>query len=105
VFTVAMMQRNNEHLPLLAAGVPTQRIVAPILCCAFVMLGLQVANQELLIPRIAGKLNHERRDPEGDKEVLAKHPFEPNDIHLEGEPAIRSKRTVKPLRITIPESI
>src|SRR6478672_4408667 len=38
MFTVAMMQRNNEHLPLLSAGVPTQRIVAPILLCAFVML-------------------------------------------------------------------
>src|SRR5690349_4686116 len=27
MFTVAMMQRNNEQLPLLSAGVPTQRIV------------------------------------------------------------------------------
>ena len=35
---------------------PTQRVVAPILFCAFLMLGLQVANQELLIPQIAGKL-------------------------------------------------
>ena len=34
MFTVAMMQRNNEQLPLLSAGVPTQRIVAPVLLCA-----------------------------------------------------------------------
>src|SRR3954452_21915018 len=26
MFSVAMMQRNHEHLPLLAAGVPKQRI-------------------------------------------------------------------------------
>src|SRR5262249_26320271 len=105
VFTVAMMQRNNEHLPMLAAGVPTQRIVAPIRCCAFFMLGLQVANQELLIPRIAAKLNQDRSDPDGDKEILAKSGYEQNDVQLEGDRAIRSKRTVKPLRITIPESI
>lgn len=105
VFTVAMMQRNNEHLPLLATGVPTQRIVAPILCCAIAMLGLQVANQELLIPRIAGKLNQDRSDPDGEKEILAKHAFEPNGVHFEGDRAIRSKLTVRPLRITIPESI
>jgi lipopolysaccharide export system permease protein len=105
VFTVAMMQRNNEQLPLLAAGVPTQRVIAPILCCAFVMLGLQVANQEMVIPRIAGKLNQDRSDPDGDKEIMAKHSFEPNDVHLEGERAVRRTATVKPLRVTIPESI
>src|SRR5437764_5953463 len=50
MFTVAMMQRNNEHLPMLSAGVPTQRIVAPILLCACFMMGLSVLNQEVLIP-------------------------------------------------------
>jgi lipopolysaccharide export system permease protein len=34
MFTVAMMQRNNEQIPLLSAGVSTQRIVAPVVCCA-----------------------------------------------------------------------
>src|SRR5262249_16423979 len=27
MFTIVMMMRNNEHLPLLSAGVPTRRIV------------------------------------------------------------------------------
>src|SRR5205085_7345328 len=53
MFTVAMMQRNNEQVPLLSAGVSTQRIVAPVLCCAFVMLSLTIVNQEVVIPRIA----------------------------------------------------
>src|SRR5262245_44641125 len=105
VFTVAMMQRNNEHLPMLAAGVPTQRIVAPILCCSFFMLGLSVANQELLIPRIASKLSLDKNDPGGDKEVAAKSAYEPNGIHLEAERGIRSKFTMRNFRCTIPESI
>jgi lipopolysaccharide export system permease protein len=105
MFTVAMMQRNNEHLPLLSAGVPTQRIVAPILLCAFVMLGLQVANQELVIPRIASKLALERSDPDGDKEIAAHQGYEQNDVHVAGERAIRSKKTVKQFCVTIPESV
>src|SRR3954465_14761310 len=65
VFTVAMMQRNNEHLPLLASGVSTQRVVTPAVCCAFVMLALRVANQELIIPRIAADVTRERREGDG----------------------------------------
>src|SRR5438552_172187 len=30
MFTVALIQRNNELLPLLSAGVPTRRIVFPV---------------------------------------------------------------------------
>src|SRR4051812_29038943 len=40
MFTVAMMQRNNEQIPLLSAGVSTQRIVAPVLCSACFMMTL-----------------------------------------------------------------
>lgn len=105
MFTVTMMQRNNEHLPLLSAGVPTQRIVAPILCCAVFMIGLQVANQELLIPRIAGKLSLDRNDPDGDREILVRSAYDPNDVHVEGERAVRRTRTVRVFRVTIPESV
>jgi len=56
MFTVAWMQRNNEQVPLLSAGISTRRIVTPVLMCAFFMLGMTVINQELIIPRIADKL-------------------------------------------------
>src|SRR5262249_42282763 len=53
MFTVAWMQKNNELLPLLSAGVSTQRVVRPVLLSACLMLGMTVANQELIIPHIA----------------------------------------------------
>src|SRR5262245_60860922 len=56
MFTVTWMQRNNEQLPLLSAGISTHRIIMPVLFCACVMLTLAVANQEMLIPRIANQL-------------------------------------------------
>src|SRR3954453_1579694 len=78
MFTVAMMQRNNEQLPLLAAGVSTQRIVAPVVCCACFMMTLTILNQELIIPRIRDNLSQDRNDPGGEKEVPIRGAYEPN---------------------------
>src|SRR5437868_2050811 len=63
MFTVAWMQRNNEQVPLLSAGISTQRIVAPVLLCACLMLTLTVLNQEFVIPHFAELLVRARNDP------------------------------------------
>lgn len=105
MFTVTMMQRNNEQVPLLSAGVPTQRIVAPVLVCACLMMTLSVINQEVLIPRIGHRLTEQRNDPDGLREVLVRSSYEPNLIHLEGEKADRKSKKVFNLRVTIPESV
>ena len=105
MFTIVMMQRNSEHLPLLSAGVPTRRIVAPVLASACFMLFLAVANQELVIPRIIDKLLKDRNDPEGTKEVAVHGAYEPNLVHLEGERADRIAKTVRNLRVKLPENL
>src|SRR5436305_11248371 len=69
MFTVALMQRSNELLPLLSAGVSTRRVVLPVLLSAWVMLSLAVANGEFLIPRVAAQLALEPDDPDGGKEL------------------------------------
>jgi lipopolysaccharide export system permease protein len=100
-----MMQRNNEQVPLLSAGVPTQRIVAPVVVCACVMMTLTVLNQELLIPRIGHKLTLQRDDPGGAKEIPVQSAYEPNLIHIEGERARRHRNCVINFRCTIPENV
>lgn len=105
MFTVAMMQRNNEHLPMLSAGVPTQRIVAPVLMCAFVMITVTVVNQELLIPKVGPKLSFDRNDPNGSREVGVRGAFDPNQLHIEGDKAIRKDREIINFRVLIPESL
>src|SRR5579884_3740142 len=72
MFTVAWMQRNNEQVPLLSAGISTRRIVLPVLLCACLMLSLTVLNQECLIPRIADKLVLDKDDPGGDKDLMVR---------------------------------
>ena len=105
MFTVAMMQRNNEQLPLLSAGIPTQRIVAPVLVSAWLMMTLTVLNQELVIPRIGDKLSLERNDPVGEKEVMIRMAYEPNLIHIHGKTGIRRTRTVRDFSVLIPENV
>jgi lipopolysaccharide export system permease protein len=104
-FTVALLQRSNELLPQLSAGVPTRRIVMPILFTALVMLGLGTLNQELIIARIGVHLMNDRSDPVGNKDMPAKGAYEPNGIHLEGRLATRQGLMIKKFYAIIPEQV
>jgi lipopolysaccharide export system permease protein len=106
MFTVAWMQRNNELLPLLSAGVSTRRVIRPVLVGACLMLSLSMVNQELIIPRIGNFLVNDRDDPLGEKDVLVLGAFfEPNGIHIEGKVANRRDLLVQGFNVDIPENI
>jgi lipopolysaccharide export system permease protein len=103
MFTVALMQRNNEQLPLLSAGISTRRIIAPVLGCACVMLTLAVLNQELIIPRISDRLLYARDDPVGDKPLAVHGKFDRNGIHVTGRSATRKGLLVRDFSVVVPE--
>jgi lipopolysaccharide export system permease protein len=105
MFTVAWMQRNNEQLPLLSAGVSTRRIVLPVLCCGAVMLSLAVLNQEFVLPLLSEELNQDRDDPNGEKEQSVKGQWENNGVHISGDKAQRLNQRVRNFQVTIPESL
>lgn len=105
MFTVAWMQRNNEQLPFLSAGVSTRRIVTPVLIAACAMMSLATLNQELLLPRVASKLDNPKDDPEGHKDQMVQSAFDYNGVHMVGRTAIPSKRIVYKFAATIPETI
>jgi lipopolysaccharide export system permease protein len=105
MFTVALMQRSNELLPLLSAGVSTRRVVLPVLVSAWFMLSLAVANGEMLIPHIASKLALERDDPDGGKEVAVHGAHEPNRILISGERGQRKGMIVRSFWCTIPGNV
>src|ERR1700692_2732680 len=67
MFTVALLQRNNELLPLLSAGISTRRVGRPVLVAAFLMLGLATLNQELVLPRVDSYML-ETKDFKGNKD-------------------------------------
>ncbi|MGE3805409.1 MAG: LptF/LptG family permease [Gemmataceae bacterium] len=104
-FTVALMQRNNEMLPLLSAGVSTRRVVMPVLAAALAMLGLTIANQELIIPKIGQQLTYQKNDVYGEQQIPVIGDYEPNGVHLDGHFASRKDKVVRNFSLTIPDNI
>jgi len=56
----ALLQRQSEVYPILSAGVPAWRLAVPILVGSLGVLLLLTANQELVIPQIANRLQSPR---------------------------------------------
>lgn len=106
MFTVAWMQRSNEQVPLLAAGVSTQRIVFPVLVCACSMISLTVINQELVIPRVADRLSNDKGDPEGKRDFKVNAAWDRNGmIQIAGKTASRDGMIVQQFDVTIKEDL
>lgn len=105
MFTVAWMQRNNELLPLLSAGVSTRRAVAPVLLCAFGMMGMVTLNQELALPNIDAFMVENRQNPDGAKETDVRGAYDVNSIFISGEKAIKKEGRIKKFVAVIPQAI
>jgi lipopolysaccharide export system permease protein len=105
MFTVAMMQRNNELLPLLSAGVSTRRVVTPVLLTACAMMGLTVANQEFVLPKIDVFLSENRANMDGEKQVEVRGVYDGNGIHISGLQAFYKTRVVEKFFCVIPPKL
>jgi len=66
-FAFGRLLKNNELTALVAAGVPLQRLIAPVLICGIVLTGAWMANREFVIPRIADKVARSHDDVVGTK--------------------------------------
>ena len=58
-FTLVQMHRTRELVAIMAAGVPLQRVAAAILAAQLGIVLLQLADQELVLPRLAARLVRE----------------------------------------------
>jgi lipopolysaccharide export system permease protein len=101
MFTIAWVQRNNELLPQLSAGVSTQRVVRPVLLSACVMLTFATLNQELVIPRLSMLLSLSRDNPQGTHDMGVHPGYEPNGICIWGAVATRKDLLVRDFHCSI----
>ncbi|GAB4150672.1 MAG: hypothetical protein Tsb009_25650 [Planctomycetaceae bacterium] len=58
----ALLQRNSEFYPVLAAGIPTYRLLLPVMVGTVLVNLAMIANQELVIPQIARHLQAPRSE-------------------------------------------
>ncbi|MFO0935205.1 MAG: LptF/LptG family permease [Gemmataceae bacterium] len=104
VFTVSWMQRSNELMPQLSAGVSTRRVIRPVVLGALMTIAFAPLNQELLIPRIADALQVPRDDPESRRAVDIRGAFDTTGVHIEGVHGYRTERRVEWMYLTFSEN-
>jgi len=66
MFTVTWIQRHQEMTALLAAGVSSFRVIAPVVLAACSVSLLAVANRELALPKVRDELSRNAQDLQGD---------------------------------------
>src|SRR5262245_19271038 len=81
IFTVTWMQKNNELLAMLAAGISTQRVIRPVIVASVLVSGLAVANQEWLMPGVADELM-KSHDDDGDIKLKIAGRYDANMIYI-----------------------
>ena len=59
-FTVSQLVRHRELIAMLASGQSLYRAAVPILVVAAMLTGVQVVNQELVLPRLAPLLTRDQ---------------------------------------------
>jgi lipopolysaccharide export system permease protein len=103
-FTVSWMHRNNELLPQLSAGIPTRRVIRPVLIGAAATLALGPLNQEFVLPRIASHLLVAKDDPDGAKAQVLAGTYDSTGVQIEGAAGIRKEQKVLKFFATFPET-
>lgn len=94
IFTVTWMQRNNEQLAMLAAGISTHRAIRPVLFSSVIVSGLAVANQEIMISKFAEEIQMSH-DDDGVRQVKAlPSRYDSRGIMVQGSEADRATRTI-----------
>jgi len=104
IFTVTWMQRNNEQLAILAAGVSTHRAIRPVLISSVIVSGFAIANQEMIMPRYAEELA-KSHDDDGTRSVHVSGRYDSRGIYLHGKDADRATKSLFPFYSTIPVGI
>jgi lipopolysaccharide export system permease protein len=104
IFTVTWMQRNNEQLAILAAGVSTHRAIRPVLVSSVIVSTFAVANQELIMPRFAEELA-KSHDDDGQRTVHVTSRYDSRNIMFDAVDADRATKTLFPFYATLHPSI
>src|SRR3954452_2740886 len=104
IFTVTWMQKNNELLAMLAAGISTKRVIRPVWISALIVSGLAVVNQEFIMPPLGEELQ-KSHDDDGERKVLVYSRYDAQGILIHGREADRSAKTVLNFNATLPVSI
>ena len=96
------LHKHNEIVPLLAAGVPTRRILMPILGGVVLVIGLGVANSELVLPRFSFRLQLLHENIEADREIFPSTQRDADGVLLRARFAHPKGQRLEHVNVTLP---
>ena len=102
IFTVTWMQKNNELLAMLAAGISTHRVIRPVLISSVLVSCVAIANQEWLMPDLSEELQRSHADDGTEQVNSVSSRYDANKVLMTGTKADRTTRTIYSMSITFP---
>lgn len=106
IFTVTWMQRANEQLAMLAAGISTHRMIRPVVVSSVLVSFFSVANQEVVIPRYADELQKNHADDGTSAVTVQTKPSDHRGLIFAGKSADRARRTIlERFTVTVPSEV
>ncbi len=106
MFTVTWIERHQEMVALLAAGIPRFRILLPILIAAIGVSLLAAANRELVMPNVRHKLALDSKNLGGDKSADLQPSFDrETSILLAGEKVVQKGKIIQHPNFVMPTKL
>ena len=104
--TVAMLMRNNELVPIQAAGISTLRIVRPLILAVFCLTAMFCVMREFLLPNIQDRIVMEAADYAENRGVLLNVTIDnATDILIRGDKVFRTEKRIDQPEFVFPRTI
>jgi lipopolysaccharide export system permease protein len=104
IFTVTWMQRNNELLAMLSAGISTYRVIRPVLVSAVLVSLFVLANQECVLPQFGDELL-KPPDDDGKIKVRVTSRYDINELLIHGKDGDRASQTIIQFSASLPLAV
>jgi lipopolysaccharide export system permease protein len=101
-FTWCWLQQQNEVVPWLAAGVPTRRLLYPLLAGAGLMTLLGLFSREWLLPQCSDVLQRTAEDPLGKRGLQVQGGYDRNLVAIHGRVAFPERLMIQDAEVTFP---
>jgi lipopolysaccharide export system permease protein len=103
MFAITWLQRSNELTALSAAGVPTSRLLRPIVLGAMLISGLGAINREWGLPSVRSQLSRDIKNWSGEHAQQFSPKYDPqSDVLLRGLALFASDRRIEAPNFRLP---
>jgi len=104
--TVAMLMRNNEFVPIQAAGISTLRIIRPLIIAVLCITAMFCVMREFLLPNIQDQIAMEAADFVENKGTLLNVVIDgETNVNILGDRVFRSEKRISKPEFIFPKTI